>query len=198
MGFGRPSLRAERSNPECVRGDSLDCFVAALLALTRIVGWPMARMRRAHHPALLRSQCWARFALPILQFRNDDSGSILAARNARALRLHRPRSERAQGMPGAGRWPACNKERGGSHHRYVATCRHSRAVVYGLYVITPAYRACQPPSPVNVASQARPQRRASVGGPGPHDFARPRKMPSSARQGALASLRPPHPRSQRT
>ena len=29
-----PSLRAKRSNPECLRGDSLDCFVASLLAMT--------------------------------------------------------------------------------------------------------------------------------------------------------------------
>src|SRR5206468_11835094 len=29
-----PSLRATRSNPECVCGGSLDCFVAALLAMT--------------------------------------------------------------------------------------------------------------------------------------------------------------------
>src|SRR5262245_9029926 len=29
------SLRAKRSNPECRRGDSLDCFVASLLAMTR-------------------------------------------------------------------------------------------------------------------------------------------------------------------
>ena len=29
-----PSLRAQRSNPESLRGDSLDCFVASLLAMT--------------------------------------------------------------------------------------------------------------------------------------------------------------------
>src|ERR1700743_90755 len=28
------SLRAPRSNAECIRGDSLDCFVASLLAMT--------------------------------------------------------------------------------------------------------------------------------------------------------------------
>src|SRR5689334_3492503 len=33
-----PSLRAKRSNPECARGDSLDCFVASLLAMTSVLG----------------------------------------------------------------------------------------------------------------------------------------------------------------
>src|SRR4051812_6311761 len=31
------SLRAKRSNPESFRGGSLDCFVAALLAMTAVV-----------------------------------------------------------------------------------------------------------------------------------------------------------------
>src|SRR4051794_24401629 len=39
----QPSLRAQRSNPECRRGDSLDCFVASLLAMTR---------RDYHHTAV--------------------------------------------------------------------------------------------------------------------------------------------------
>ncbi len=29
-----PSLRAKRSNPESIRGNILDCFVASLLAMT--------------------------------------------------------------------------------------------------------------------------------------------------------------------
>jgi len=28
------SLRAKRSNPDCLRGRTLDCFVASLLAMT--------------------------------------------------------------------------------------------------------------------------------------------------------------------
>ena len=30
------SLRAQRSNPDCLRGSSLDCFVASLLAMTAL------------------------------------------------------------------------------------------------------------------------------------------------------------------
>src|ERR1700759_5358948 len=33
------SLRAKRSNPDGIRGDSLDCFVAALLAMTTVEGF---------------------------------------------------------------------------------------------------------------------------------------------------------------
>src|SRR6476620_6696601 len=33
-GNGFSSLRAKRSNPVCLRGNSLDCFVASLLAMT--------------------------------------------------------------------------------------------------------------------------------------------------------------------
>ena len=39
-----PSLRAKRSNPECLRGGSLDCFVASLLAMTR---WLFLMLRSA-------------------------------------------------------------------------------------------------------------------------------------------------------
>src|SRR3982751_7142355 len=41
-----PSLRAKRSNPESRRGDSLDCFVASLLAMTRL-------LRRSRFASLL-------------------------------------------------------------------------------------------------------------------------------------------------
>src|SRR6266702_2826930 len=34
------SLRAKRSNPESFRGDSLDCFVAPLLAMTAKLAFP--------------------------------------------------------------------------------------------------------------------------------------------------------------
>src|SRR5947209_20387836 len=35
------SLRAKRSNPESIRGSSLDCFVASLLAMTAFVAPPV-------------------------------------------------------------------------------------------------------------------------------------------------------------
>src|SRR3954463_6215614 len=41
-----PSLRAKRSNPESRCGDSLDCFVASLLAMTRL-------LRRSRFASLL-------------------------------------------------------------------------------------------------------------------------------------------------
>src|SRR6516164_4887249 len=83
-----PSLRAKRSNPESLRGGSLDCFVASLLAMTM------------HQIAATQT---------------DDPGHqthlrTLAACFARALlQLPTLLSKRAQGRPGAGRhpWPLC-------------------------------------------------------------------------------------------
>src|SRR5262245_12394160 len=41
-----PSLRAKRSNPESLRGDSLDCFVASLLAMTNFTVPPESLRRQ--------------------------------------------------------------------------------------------------------------------------------------------------------
>src|SRR6516162_716212 len=45
-----PSLRAKRSNPECLRGGILDCFVAALLAM---MGWTAPERHRCARLAML-------------------------------------------------------------------------------------------------------------------------------------------------
>src|SRR3954447_11670679 len=49
-----PSLRAQRSNPECVCGGSLDCFVAAVLAMTgKQHSAPIKLIRHRHSPQRL-------------------------------------------------------------------------------------------------------------------------------------------------
>ncbi len=48
--YHRRHLRAERSNPGSFRGGSLDCFVAALLAMTECGAGPLPKHQR-HRPA---------------------------------------------------------------------------------------------------------------------------------------------------
>jgi hypothetical protein len=46
-----PSLRAQRSNPDCLGGNSLDCFVASLLAMTECVATTPSPASVAHTAA---------------------------------------------------------------------------------------------------------------------------------------------------
>jgi hypothetical protein len=46
-----PSLRAKRSNPETFRGNSLDCFVGSLLAMT------MVRDKQQHSRGMICPSC---------------------------------------------------------------------------------------------------------------------------------------------
>jgi hypothetical protein len=98
---------------------------------------------------------------------------ILAARNARALHDFRPsRGERAQGKPGADctRGPRATKSTGVGPQVNRSNAGFPCAVVYGLLRALPGDRAFLPPSSARCASIVA-NLNASIGAPGPHDFA---------------------------
>ena len=66
-------------------------------------------------------------------------------------------------------WPACRKKAGGSHHRLAEHPAFPARWLYGLYVLSSVCRAYSPPSPAGLIVPCRLS--ASVGAPGPHDFA---------------------------
>ena len=74
------------------------------------------------------------------------------------------------------------------HHRDTGNTRHSRTQwFYGLFRALPGDRACLPPSPAKVAFH---ELDASVGAPGPHDFAVRIERPSSKAPSASTASRP--------
>src|SRR3954471_2242674 len=74
-----PSLRAKRSNPECLRGDILDCFVAPLLAMTEVAEADRCTM------TLLRRLCLSPHPLArTWQLRREKIPECLDACGARA------------------------------------------------------------------------------------------------------------------
>jgi hypothetical protein len=80
------------------------------------------------------------------------------------------REQRAQGRPGARRThgPRATKKHAAEPQVRAGTTGLPCAMVYGLYVVSPVNRAFLPPSPCR-SSPAKLS--ASVGAPGPHDFA---------------------------
>jgi hypothetical protein len=101
------------------------------------------------------------------------SGIVLAACFARVIEITAPR--KTEGAGKAGRWP--HPQAGVQAVVRVVRTPVSPQVwperpafparwCYGLYVLSPARRACWPPSPA-IAHELDP----SVGGSGPHDFA---------------------------
>ena len=69
----------ERSNPECLRGDSLDCFVATLLAMTSfsILAASSARVLPRHHPRKIggRRECRAQ-AAPMARLQQETQAAV--------------------------------------------------------------------------------------------------------------------------
>ncbi|MDD1520306.1 hypothetical protein DCG74_08715 [Bradyrhizobium sp. WBAH42] len=49
-----PSLRAQRSNPDCLHGKILDCFAALAMTTERDDGQSRSRRRDRHRPMPLR------------------------------------------------------------------------------------------------------------------------------------------------
>ena len=84
-------------------------------------------------------------------------------------------SSRTEGAGNAGcglhPWSACSKKSTRQNHRFSRSNRHSlRNGFNGLYVVSPVNRAFLPPSPARRGMRLR-ELSASVGAPGPHDFA---------------------------
>jgi hypothetical protein len=98
---------------------------------------------------------------------------ILAARCVRVFQANHPhRRKRAQGTPGDGltHGPPATKKAGGVTTGSARSTGIPCAMVYGLYEISPVSQALLPPSPARRGTRLR-ELSASVGAPGPHDFA---------------------------
>src|SRR5262249_24143225 len=81
--------------------------------------------------------------------------------------------EEGEGNAGCGLhpWSACSKKSTRQNHRFSRSNRHSlRNGFNGLYVVSPVNPAFLPPSPARHGMRLR-ELSASVGAPGPHDFA---------------------------
>jgi hypothetical protein len=181
-----PSLRAQRSNPDCRRGEILDCF--ATLAMTR------ATILTACHDHATSTVATSGSRRCQVHDSNSMRTSVhsLAASMARALRIHRPRNDggRREGRAPTAPMVACNKHA-------VVTTGTSRtsglpcAMSCGLYVISPGTGFLAPVTGAMLSHRRRLD--ASIGAPGPHDFA-VRMMPFvRARKHTATSSRPPHP-----
>jgi hypothetical protein len=96
---------------------------------------------------------------------------VPAAPSVRVFPSNYPRENtRAQGRPGARRThgPRATKKHAAEPQVRAGTTGLPCAMVYGLYVVSPVNQALLPPSPCR-SSPAKLS--ASVGAPGPHDFA---------------------------
>ena len=99
---------------------------------------------------------------------------ILAAQMRPSFSSKPPSSdEEGAGNAGCGLhpWSACSKKSTRQNHRFSRSNRHSlRNGFNGLYVISSVNRACLPPSSARRGTRLCGLD-ASVGAPGPHDFA---------------------------
>src|SRR6266849_8628209 len=115
---------------------------------------------------------------------------VLAARNVRVVEPNRPRNQkRAQGRPGAHRThgPRATKKHAAEPQVQADHPAFPAQWFYGLYVISPVSRACLPPSPRETYFA---QLSASVGAPGPHDFAVRRNVARLVDTAASIASRP--------
>jgi len=180
-----------RSNPDCLRGNSLDCFAEPVIRprFAR-TGWlamtnphpsssgltgrssipetnaQTERPRRTGSPAFAGDDiggCCSRFLKTRPTFPRREFASEL---------LQEPPSEskRAQGMPGAGRnpWPACSKK----SRRQLPQVQPNHPAFparwcYGLYVLSPGTGLFCPRRPRASSAHGLD---TSVGVSGPHDF----------------------------
>ena len=120
---------AKQSNPECIRGNRLDCFRLRSLSFG---GHVVA--------SLLAMTIDTRLRIPATEIRPSDSSSMSLP------------SRRAQGMPGVLRTRSlvCRMKEAyeHSHHRFAEITPALPAQwLYGCSVISPVSRAFLPPSP---------------------------------------------------